>query len=47
MALAQMLDPEQVDRRAKDDQNALVARAGGRDKALQTGPRGATPVPAA
>lgn len=45
--LAQMLDPEQVDRRAKDDQNALVARAGGRDKALQTGPRGATPVPAA
>jgi choline-sulfatase len=45
--LAQMLDPERVDRRAKDDQNALVARAGGRDKALQTGPQGATPAPPA
>jgi choline-sulfatase len=45
--LAQTLDPEQVDRRAKDDQNALVARAGGRDKALQTGPQGATPAPPA
>jgi len=36
---------EQVDRMAKDDQNALIARFGGRDAALQTGTPAATPVP--
>ena len=39
------LDPVAVDRRAKDAQNALVARFGGRETALQLGPKGATPVP--
>ena len=39
-------DPEATDRRAKDDQNALVARFGGREKAFQTGTPGATPPPA-
>lgn len=39
------LDPQAVDRRAKQDQNALVARFGGRTAALQLGPKGATPVP--
>ena len=39
------LDPKMVDRRAKDDQNVLVARFGGRQQALQTGPAGATPAP--
>jgi choline-sulfatase len=43
--LCDMLDPFVVDRRAKSDQNALVAGFGGRDNALQTGPQGATPVP--
>lgn len=38
------LDPEAVDRRAKDDQNRLVARFGGRDGALRSGTPGATPV---
>lgn len=45
--LRAQLDPEAVDRLAKRDQNALVARYGGREQALQTGPKGATPVPAA
>jgi choline-sulfatase len=40
-----MLDPEAVDRKAKADQNALVAQHGGRDVALQKGPKGSTPVP--
>lgn len=39
------LDPVLVDRRAKAQQNALVARVGGRDAALQLGPKGATPIP--
>jgi choline-sulfatase len=43
--LRSMLDPEEVDRRAKRDQAQLVKRFGGRDKALQTGTPGATPVP--
>lgn len=38
------LDPEAVDRRAKDDQNALVARHGGRDAALAKGYPGETPT---
>jgi choline-sulfatase len=40
-----MLDPEAVDRRAKDDQRRLIERAGGREVALRTGTPGATPVP--
>ncbi len=43
--LASMLDPIAVDRLAKAHQAALVARVGGRDRALQLGPRGASPVP--
>jgi choline-sulfatase len=46
-ALRARLDPEAVDRRAKDDQNALVERCGGRERALRLGPPGATPVPGA
>jgi choline-sulfatase len=45
--LRAMLDPEAIDRRAKDDQNALVARFGGRERALSMGPPGATPAPGA
>ena len=37
----------EVDRLAKDDQNTLVARHGGREAALAVGKIGATPVPAA
>ena len=40
-----MLDPQVVDRQAKADQDALVARFGGRETALRTGPQGASPVP--
>jgi choline-sulfatase len=43
--LREMLDPDAQDRQAKADQNALVARFGGREQALRTGPQGATPVP--
>ncbi|MGE0310740.1 MAG: sulfatase-like hydrolase/transferase [Lautropia sp.] len=43
--LASLLDPVAVDRAAKRDQAALVARVGGRECALQLGPRGASPVP--
>ena len=43
--LRQWVDPEAVDRRAKVDQDALVARFGGREAALQVGPPGASPVP--
>jgi choline-sulfatase len=46
-ALRALLDPEAVDRRAKDDQNALVAHFGGRELALRMGPAGATPAPGA
>lgn len=42
--LRAMLDPEAVDRRAKDDQNALVARHGGPDAALRMGYPGETPA---
>ena len=37
--------PEQVDRAAKDDQNALVEKYGGREKAINEGTPAATPVP--
>lgn len=43
--LRAMLDPEAVDRRAKAEQNAFVARHGGREAALQMGVKGGTPVP--
>jgi choline-sulfatase len=43
--LRERLDPVAVDRRAKDDQYALMARHGGREAALGLGPLGATPVP--
>lgn len=43
-ALRAMLDPEAVDRRAKDDQNALVERHGGREAALRKGYPGETPT---
>ncbi|MDH7797600.1 MULTISPECIES: hypothetical protein [unclassified Beijerinckia] len=44
--LNDLVDPQAVDRRARADQAALVARFGGRDQALKTGTPGATPVPA-
>jgi choline-sulfatase len=43
--LCAMLDPLATDRRAKDDQNALVMRMGGREAALGMGPQGASPPP--
>ena len=43
--LLSMLDPEAVDRRAKDDQNALVARYGGPEAVRTMGNAGATPAP--
>lgn len=44
-ALRRICDPEAVDRAAKRDQAALVARFGGRDRALSIGAPGATPAP--
>lgn len=44
-ALRAICDPEAVDRRAKTDQDKLVALHGGPAKAFNTGPSGATPVP--
>ena len=43
--LVEMLDPQAVDQRAKADQDALIARFGGREAALLKGPTGASPVP--
>lgn len=43
--LRAMLDPEAVDRRAKDDQNALIARYGGPQAVRTMGNAGATPTP--
>src|SRR5690606_8954745 len=43
--LRSALDPLAVDRLAKDDQNRLVERMGGREAALGIGKIGATPVP--
>jgi choline-sulfatase len=43
--LYQMLDPVATDQRAKADQDALIARFGGREAALGIGPAGASPVP--
>ena len=39
------LDPQAVDRQAKDDQNRMVERLGGREAALGIGKFGATPAP--
>ena len=43
--LRQQLDPEAVDQQAKADQDRLVEKYGGREKALKTGTPGASPVP--
>jgi choline-sulfatase len=43
--LRAMVDPEVVDRRAKDAQNALVARYGGPDAVRHMGNPGSTPTP--
>lgn len=40
-----ILDPEEVDRRAKRDQAALIARLGGRARVIETARTGATPTP--
>lgn len=44
-ALFAICTPDEVDRAAKADQDALVARHGGREAALAVGPKGASPVP--
>ncbi len=44
-ALFEICAPEEVDARAKADQDRLIARFGGRDAASRTGPSGATSVP--
>lgn len=43
--LRQQLDPEAVDRLAKADQDRLIEKFGGREKALKIGTPGASPVP--
>jgi len=43
--LRRIVDPLAVDRQAKADQRALVAKFGGRDKAFRIGTKGATPPP--
>ena len=43
--LRDICDPEAVDRQAKEDQNILIQKFGGREKALNMGTPGATPVP--
>lgn len=43
--LRSMLEPAKIDRQAKDDQAALIERYGGREKAIDLGRSGATPVP--
>jgi choline-sulfatase len=44
-ALREICDPDSVDRMAKADQAALIARHGGRELALGVGAPGATPPP--
>ncbi len=44
-ALREILDPEEVDRRAKRDQAALIERLGGRTHVIETAKTGATPTP--
>jgi len=43
--LSARLDPEAVDRRAKDDQNAIVARLGGPEAVRTLGNQGSTATP--
>jgi len=43
--LRDICDPVATDRAAKNMQNALVAKHGGREKAIHLGPKAATPVP--
>ena len=43
--LLTICNPEEVDQRAKRDQDALIASFGGREAAYKLGPRGATPIP--
>ena len=43
-SLLAICDPDSTDRRAKDDQNDLVEKFGGRENAFNTGTPGATPV---
>ncbi|MGY9002993.1 MAG: sulfatase/phosphatase domain-containing protein, partial [Rhodospirillales bacterium] len=43
--LRKIIDPEDVDRRAKADQAALVERHGGRDAVVAKGSFGGTPAP--
>jgi choline-sulfatase len=43
--LKQMLNPEFIDQKAKQAQDELVARFGGRERALGLGPAGASPAP--
>ena len=43
--LHDILDPEEVDRRAKRDQAALIESLGGRDRVIETAKTGATPTP--
>jgi len=47
VCLNELLDPEDVDRQAKADQQRLIESFGGREAALSTGTPGATPVPSA
>lgn len=44
-ALLAICAPDEVDRQAKADQDALIAHNGGREAALTLGPKGASPVP--
>ena len=43
--LLRICDPEAVDRQAFADQDAMIARYGGRDAAAMIGARAATPPP--
>lgn len=43
--LRRIVDPEVADRQAREDQAALIATFGGRERALAVGTPGATPVP--
>lgn len=43
--LREILDPEAIDAKAKADQAKLIKKFGGREKAVQMGAKGATPVP--
>ncbi len=44
-SLREICDPEEIDRKAKEDQDALIERFGGPEKARSVGTPGATPVP--